>query len=126
MTAAAFVVCFLLCWPASVDGKKSKKAEAAKADAMADEIFKMMDKDGDGFLSRDEVLAMGKMAASSADAEMFDGDKDPGGVIFDKFDSDKDGKVTRAEADAIFGRMSDVLASEAPKRRKSKRGKADL
>eukprot|EP00415_Alexandrium_ostenfeldii_P004832 UN4832 len=107
--------------------KKVSKAEAFDP-SMGDMMFKMMDKDGDGFLSRTEVEEIGKAAASGNGAKAFDGEKAPGGLIFDKFDADKDGKVTREEAKAIFAKISEAVKAEpsmgaagGSKRRKARR-----
>uniref|UniRef100_A0A7S2BEE8 EF-hand domain-containing protein n=1 Tax=Alexandrium andersonii TaxID=327968 RepID=A0A7S2BEE8_9DINO len=107
-----------------VEGAAAKTGtRKTSKDDMSDMLFTMMDKDQDGFLSRSEVEAMGRSAASGDGAKQFGGETDPGGVVFEKLDSNKDGKVSRDEAVAIFAKVKDSLQGGGRKRRRASKRK---
>mmetsp|Transcript_48123 Transcript_48123/g.148539 ORF Transcript_48123/g.148539 Transcript_48123/m.148539 type:complete len:132 (-) Transcript_48123:170-565(-) len=122
MRYAAFVAAGLVAWQARAEG-----AEETGMGKVSAEMFKLMDTDKSGWLSRREVKAMGKMMASDeGGAKRFGGDTDPGGVMFDKMDADRDGKVSKAELDTMFlnvGADIRAKAEKAPKGKQRKRGK---
>ena len=65
----------------------------AEADAQADAIFAEIDTDGDGFLTREEVIVY--ITKQGGTEEQASG-------TFDQLDTDKDGKVSKEELRAAF------------------------
>mmetsp|Transcript_110743 Transcript_110743/g.345125 ORF Transcript_110743/g.345125 Transcript_110743/m.345125 type:complete len:135 (+) Transcript_110743:102-506(+) len=118
MRSATFVAVGLAIWQVHVEGKDLGTFDVAK------EMLKMMDKDGNGWLDRDEIEEMGALAAGkdAIGSQIGDG-TDPGGDIFAEFDADQNGKVTNDEIDLMFSKAG----AEARARKKygagSKEGK---
>jgi len=74
----------------------------AFADERVENVFKVWDKNGDGVLTRDEI---------------------PDVVIFDKVDTDKDGKVSREEVAVFLGAPKPKKSDAADAKKKNKKKK---
>ena len=71
-----------------------KEIERRKTKAEAEALFAEIDKDGDGFLSRAEVIAY--ITKQGGTEELANG-------TFDRLDIDKDGKLSKEELLEAFG-----------------------
>lgn len=94
---------------AADEAKKEKKAGAG-----AEERFKKLDTNGDGFISLDEMKASPAGAKDAAKAE----------AAFKAKDKDNDGKLSAEEFNAGGGKKGDAKPGDAPKKGDAKKGDA--
>ncbi|CAK0805557.1 unnamed protein product [Prorocentrum cordatum] len=114
MRLAAWVAAFVALAAARAVAAKGARRRRRTASAVAaggsegtalapkDAIFEKMDRDGDGYLSREEIGSTARRAVEEFGTVQFNGESSPGGQIFEILDKDGDGLVSKAEADGIF------------------------
>jgi hypothetical protein len=94
----------------AAEGDKPKRpAEGGKGDAKKfnpEEIFKRLDANSDGSVSKDEYLAGPRAKQDPAKA----------GENFTRLDKDKDGKLTKEEFTAGMGKGKERGKEDAPKK----------
>ena len=89
--------------------KKTTPGQEGKMGEMGEKLFKLLDKDDDGTLSATETRELTNMAASAGMGAM------PGGLDADNFftgmDADRNGRVTRSEATAMFRMLGSAMGA---------------
>ena len=89
--------------------KKATPGKEGKMGEMGEKLFKLLDKDDDGTLSATETRELTNMAASAGMGAM------PGGLDADNFftgmDADRNGRVTRSEATAMFRMLGSAMGA---------------
>merc|ERR1712061_190468 len=100
---------------------------------MTDQFFEMLDTDKDGYLSLEEIEASTKEAVKKQGAAEFDGEQNPGPTIFQKMDTDGDGRVSKVEASDIVnmilqehGKASDPAKGKGGRGAGGKGGRGEL
>jgi len=91
--------------------EKKKKPRGGTSDGMnfegmGDMLFPMLDKDKDGRLSKEEVVAMGAMVGGGGGA---DAGAESSEQAFQQMDTDGDGWVSKAESLAFFAQMASMM-----------------
>merc|ERR1712187_341532 len=74
---------------------------------MGEMMFNMMDKNGDGILTKKEMASLGD--AMGGDGSVPKPKKSEADQMFKQMDADGDGKVTRKEADKVFDMMKSMM-----------------